>query len=118
MRELGILMSGVFAAVAGVAGIVWLGMTGLVWHDGRLTPGASYDASEAGIGIGAMAFFGIVGAALLLLAIVSSLRQAAKQLERKAYFHRLSWLVPLIVMGLVAVLWPILLGAGGASFAP
>lgn len=118
MREAGILVSGAFAAVAGVVGVVWLAMTGLVWHDGQLKQTTSYDASEVGFGVGVMAFFWIAGAVLLLLVVVFSLRQARVEPERKTYFYRLAWIVPLVVVVLVAVLWPIVLGPGGASFAP
>lgn len=118
MRETGVLFSGVLAAIAGVMGIVWLGMTGLVWHDGQLKPTTSYDASEVSVGTGALVLFWGVGDALLVVAMISALRQARREPERKAFFLRLAWLVPLVVVLLVAVLWPIVLSPGSASLAP
>ena len=118
MREVGVLVGGLFAAIAGVVGIFWLGLTGLVWHEGQLKGTTSYDASELGVGTGALAIFWGVAGVLLLLAVYLALRQARLEPERKAYFHRLAWLIPLGVVLLVGVAWPLVLAPGGANFAP
>lgn len=118
MREPGIYISAVLATAAGALGILWLGMTGMVWNDGQLVQTAGYDSSEASIGKGALTLFWGVGAALVVAVFSSSLRQARLVPERKVYFHRLAWILPLIVVGMVVLLWPIMLDPGGASLAP
>lgn len=66
MREAGIVISGFGAAVAGLLGVLGLGLTGLVWYGVALRETTSYDPSEAGVGTFGLSSAWIIGGALLL----------------------------------------------------
>ncbi|WP_314094770.1 hypothetical protein [Microbacterium foliorum] len=108
-------MTAVLLALLGVFG---LAATGLAWSDGRLQETTSYDPSEAGIGAGVAWVTWVTAAVLLLFAVVSALRQAQRERDRRGYYIALATLVPLGSAVVIAAGWFILLDPGGATFAP
>ena len=114
----GVIASGVLACLAGLAGILSLGMTGLAWYNGELRETTSYDSTEAGIGYGIACFLWVVAAALIIVAFVLALIQARRQPERRKFFLALAGLVPAGCAVVVAIGWFLLLAPGGATLAP
>lgn len=66
MREAGIVISGVGAAVASLLGVLAPGLTGLVWYSVALRETTIYDPSEACVGTFGLSAAWIIGGALLL----------------------------------------------------
>lgn len=117
-RGIGALLCGGFGTIAAGIGLWWLGMSGLVWSNGRFWASSSWD-DEADLGIAVGVLFFVVWAALMLVAIILSVvgaRRAEGQ-ERRSQLITAA-VVPLVSIVLILVVMPIVLGQGGAQLIP
>jgi len=115
---LGVLLCGIFGTISAGAGLLCLGMAGLIWSDGQFWGSSSWD-DEADLGIAAGVFFFAVGAALMLVAVILALVGArrAEGRERRSLLI-MGVLVPIVGIALILIVMPIVLGQGGAQLIP
>lgn len=118
MREVGIYVTGVTAVLLALLGVFGLATSGLAWSDGRLQETTSYDPSGAGIGTGVAWVTWIAAAVLLPFSVVSALRHAQRERDRRGYRIALATSIPLGSAVVIAAGWFVLLDPGGATFAP
>jgi Kef-type K+ transport system membrane component KefB len=115
---LGALLCGVFGTISAGAGLLCLGMAGLIWSDWQFWASSSWD-DEADLGIAAGIFFLAVWAVMLLVAIVLAVVGARRaEGEERRSLHIMAAVVPLVSVVLLLVVMPIVLGQGGAQLIP
>lgn len=102
---------GICAAVAGVLGVFFLGLAGLVWRPWEFGSTYHWD-SESSIGVGIAVFFFAIAAGLLLWVIV----RGASTWRRRSSAYQLSVvLVPILMIIVVFVGWALLLSPGNSQ---
>jgi hypothetical protein len=102
---------GVWAAIAGVLGVFFLGLSGLVWRPWEFGSTYHWD-SESSFGVGIAGFFFAIAVGLLLWVIVRGL----STWRRRTTAYRLSVpLVPALTIIVVFVGWALLLSPGNSQ---
>lgn len=106
---IGITVLGLIATAFAIAGMVCLGLAGLLWSDGRFVVDYHWYELEGRANIPVAGVFFAGWFIVLAGATVRSFRQDLRALAA---------IVPLACAVLALALWPVLLAPGGASVVP
>lgn len=112
------LLAGVGGTISAGVGLLFLGMSGLIWSDGKLWASSSWD-DEADLGIAAGIFLLAVWAVMMLVAVILSLvaARAAEGDVRRSHLTAAA-VMPLVSIVLILIVIPVALGQGGAQLIP